>query len=187
MSSTIGVQNIAHTNGTVAATVASDGGVYVKDHVLQVKQGILTTSFSSSTSSTAFENSPLNVVITPKSTSSKILITGMINFSANQSQHIALKVVKNGADFLLNTESAGNRTKAHLIYFISPNTIYSLIPGNVNLLDSPNTTSALTYTLQVGTPYAAAYQVHLNRQGVDSDISHNGRTVSTLTAMEIGG
>ena len=27
MSSTIGVQNIAHTNGTVAATVASDGGV----------------------------------------------------------------------------------------------------------------------------------------------------------------
>ena len=30
MSSTIGVQNIAHTNGTNAMTVASDGGVYIK-------------------------------------------------------------------------------------------------------------------------------------------------------------
>ena len=37
MSSKIGVQNIAHTNGTNAMTIASDGGVYVKDHVLQVK------------------------------------------------------------------------------------------------------------------------------------------------------
>lgn len=159
------------------------------DSVLQVKQDILRDTWSSSTSSTAFEDTPLSVTITPQSTSSKILITGMINLSGGSADHVDFKVVRNGSDILLSTDSGiSNRTASHIHYFIGANDdVYQIQTAPLNLLDEPNSTSALTYTLQAGTPYLAAYQVFLNRVSTDTDSSFNAYTVSTLTAMEIKG
>ena len=169
------------TGGNVTITNQANAG-----KVLQVKQGILTTVFSGNTSSTAFEDTPLNVSITPTSTSSKILLTGMINFSGKTSQQIALKIVKNGSDFLLSTESMGNRIKCHFEWFFTGSNSYGLIPAHINLLDTPSSTSSLTYTVQVATIAAASHQAFLNRMGTDADTSAYVYTVSTLTAMEIG-
>ncbi len=83
MTSILKVDNLQDASGT--------GTPYIKDAVLQVKQGILTTIWASSASSTAFEDTPLSVTITPQSTSSKILITGMINFSVSQEVMLILK------------------------------------------------------------------------------------------------
>jgi len=163
------------------------GVINAKGMILQVKQGILTTTFSGNTSNTAFEDTPLNVSITPQSTNSKILLTGMINFSGGVSQQIFLKVVRNGTDFLLSTESMGNRTKFHFAWFFSGSSIQFLVPAHINLLDTPSTTSTLTYTVQVATPVSSVHQAFLNRMGTDSNASNYGYTVSTLTAMEIGG
>ena len=177
----------AITNAKIANDAGIAGSKLGTDAILQVKQGILTTIFEGNTTSTAFEDTPLTVEITPKSTSSKILITGMINFSGKTSQNIAIKVVRNGADFLLSTESMGNRTQCHFEWFFTGNNSYGLIPAHINLLDEPSTTSTLTYRVQVATILAASHQAFLNRMGTDSNTSAYVYTVSTLTAMEIGG
>ncbi|MAJ23793.1 MAG: hypothetical protein CMI75_08470 [Candidatus Pelagibacter sp.] len=167
--------------------VAGTASPIIPGAVLQVKQGILTTKWASSSSSTAFENTPLSVTITPQSTSSKILITGMINFSGESGNHVDFKVVRNGADILLSTETMGSRIKSHIHYYVaSANDIYQIQTAPLNLLDEPSSTSALTYTLQAGTPYSAGYQAILNQVATDTDAAYNAYTVSTITAMEIG-
>ena len=177
--STLKVDSLQDSSGT--------GTPYIKDAVLQVKQGILTTIWASSTSSTAFEDTPLSVTITPQSTSSKILITGMINFSGESGSHVDFKVVRNGADILLSTQSIGNRAKSHIHYYVgSSDDVYQIQTAPLNLLDEPSSTSALTYTLQAATPYAASHQALLNRVGSDHNAVYNAYTVSTITAMEIG-
>ena len=163
------------------------GVINAKGMVIQVKQDILTTVWSSNSSSTAFEDTPLSVTITPQSTSSKILITGMINCSSSATSHGDFKVVRNGADILLSTDST-QHTKSHIhVYSDGSPSIYQIQAYSLNLLDEPSSTSALTYTLQGGTPHSAGYVIHLNRQPEGSDAAWNGRTVSTITVMEIGG
>jgi hypothetical protein len=181
MTSILKVDNLQDSSGS--------GSPYIKDAVLQVKQGILTTKWTSSSSLTAFENTPLSVTITPQSTNSKILITGMINFNGTAGDHIDFKVVRNGTDFLLSTETMGNRTKSHIHYHVPTAQQYQIQTAPLNLLDEPSSTSALTYTLQAATPYSAAFQAVLNTvdPGADYDASYNAYTVSTITAMEIGG
>ena len=54
---------------------------------------------------------------------------------------------------------------------------------SLQVLDSPNTTSALTYNV-----YASAQSgqiVYVNRSGLDSDSAHYGRGWSTITVMEV--
>ena len=180
MTSILKVDNLQDASGT--------GTPYMKGAVLQVKQDILTTIWTSSSSSAAFENTPLSVTITPQSTSSKILITGMINFSGESGSHVDFKVVRNGADILLSTQSIGSRTKSHIHYYVgTSDDVYQIQTAPLNLLDEPSSTSALTYTLQGGTPYSAGYQAILNQVATDTDASYNAYTVSTITAMEIGG
>ena len=163
------------------------GIINAKGMVIQVKQDILTTEWTSASSSTLFENTPLSVTITPQSTNSKILITGMINCSASVGSHGDFKVVRNGADILLSTDST-NHTKSHIhvFYYDSPS-LYQIGGHSLNLLDEPSSTSALTYTLQGATPHSTGYVVYLNRQPDGTDAAWNARTVSTITAMEIGG
>jgi len=179
MTSILKVDNLQDASGT--------GTPYITGAVLQVKQGILTTKWASSASSTAFEDTPLAVTITPQSTSSKILITGMINFSGESGSHVDFKVVRNGADFLLSTDTIQNRTKSHIHYHVPADQVYQIQTAPLNLLDEPSSTSALTYTLQAGTPHFTGYQALLNQVATDADYAYNAYTVSTITAMEIGG
>ena len=166
---------------TTAANVKMPAG-----HVIQLQSDILTTNFVSSASSTAWEDTPLAVSITPKYSNSKILITGMINYSGASGDHIDLKIVRNGADILLSTESAGNRSKSHIHHYTGTNDdVYKINNGVIYLLDSPGTTNALTYLLRGRTPYNAGYQFLLNRVATDADNSYNAYTVCTLQCMEI--
>ncbi len=166
----------------------TDGVINAKGMVIQVKQSILRTTWASASSSTAFEDTPLSVSITPQSTNSKILITGMINNGGNAGSHYDYKVVRNGADILLSTETMGNKTKSHIHHYIETAVLsYNIFADSINLLDEPSSTSALTYTLQGGTPNSVSYITYLNRSGRTNDNAWNAYTVSTLTAMEIGG
>ena len=180
MTSILKVDTLQDASGT--------GSPYIKNAVLQVKQDILRTTWTQDAGTTAFEDTPLSVTITPQSTSSKILITGMINFSGESGGHVDFKVVRNGADILLSTETMGNRTKSHIHYYVgSADDVYQIQTAPLNLLDEPSSTSALTYTLQAGTPHNPPYQAILNQVATDTDFAYNAYTVSTITVMEIGG
>jgi len=157
--------------------------------VLQVKQGTLTTNFVSSGSSTAFADIGLQVAITPTSASNKILVTGLISFSPGSNDHGDIKVLRNGSDFMQSTESASTRTKSHLHTYgsASDSTRYQIQPGNINFLDSPNTTSEVIYKVQTGTPHDAAYIMQINRDFYNTNAAYSSEVISTITAMEIKG
>ena len=55
-----------------------------------------------------------------------------------------------------------------------------------NHLDSPNSTSAQTYTLQVTGNNASGY-IYINATNSDTDAFYRPRGVSTITVMEIAG
>jgi hypothetical protein len=57
--------------------------------------------------------------------------------------------------------------------------------GGQNHLDSPATTSSITYKIQVTT--AGAGTVYINRGTTSDTSSSRGRTASSITVMEIKG
>ena len=156
--------------------------------VLQTQVTTKTDSFSSSSSSTAYEDiTGLSVAITPSSTSNKILVVLSLGISTSN-VHATFKILRGSTDIFLPT-TVGSRISGHgHIYSASAfNDHYDIESKTIQLLDSPSTTSATTYKVQVATPNSASYIAHINRTANDSDNSYNARTVSSITAMEIKG
>jgi hypothetical protein len=58
---------------------------------------------------------------------------------------------------------------------------------NIKFLDSPATTSATTYKIQIRGDSTGNHQVSINRSQADSDNDYNTRTASSITVMEIAG
>ena len=181
MTSILKVDTLQDANGT--------GSPYIKDAVLQVKQGVLRTNWSGDDSQ-AWQDTPLSVTITPKSTSSNILITAMISYSLGDGSHGGFKVVRNDTDFLLTTETLGSRVAAHTHSQMASayDTDYQIQNAIINLLDSPSSTSALVYKLQARTASSNTYRIYLNHLGYRTeDQNYQAYCISTITAMEIGG
>ena len=154
--------------------------------VLQTQVTTKTDSFSSSSSSTAYEDiTGLSVSITPSSTSNKILVVLSLGISTSN-VHATFKILRGSTDIFLPT-TVGSRISGHgHIYSASAfNDHYDIESKTIQLLDSPSTTSATTYKVQVATPNSASYIAHINRTANDSDNNYNARTVSSITAMEI--
>jgi hypothetical protein len=145
--------------------------------VLQVQSANLTTVATIATST--LTDTGLTVSITPKYTSSKILIivsayTGFTN-GANESYRFNL--VRNSTNI---AQSTGGSLNATMAFYPASNSAGS--PLAVNFLDSPNTTSATTYKIQfardgaTGTVAIGAYAANTAN-----------RSISTITAIEVAG
>jgi hypothetical protein len=159
------------TNGSGTLSWATAGGGGGK--VLQVIQAQKIDTFS--TASTSYTDiTGLSVTITPSSTSNKILVLVSVSVGPEGSNFAPMQIVRD----------------ATVIAYPSPTSTYdgsmNSFPANsscistyaLNWLDSPSTTSATTYKLQMYTTGSTAY---VNRRaGLD-----NTRTVSSLTVMEI--
>jgi hypothetical protein len=104
--------------------------------ILQVVQTSVSTNFS--TSSTTFVNSNLTASITPLSTSSKILVCAGFSFYYNTSGGATWQITRNG--------SAIFTQNVYTLYNGSNNSVGYHSPM---YLDSPATTSAVTYTMQI--------------------------------------
>jgi hypothetical protein len=160
-----GSAGVTFPNSTIQASAGS---------VLQVLQAQKIDVFSTS-STTYTDITGLSISITPKFSTSKILILVSVSVGPDGSNFAPMQIVRNST----------------AIAFPSPTTSYdgsmNSFPSNslcistyaLNWLDSPATTSATTYKLQMYTTGATAY---VNRRASATD---NTRTVSTLTVMEI--
>ena len=134
--------------------------------VLQVVIGTTSTAVTNNT--TTYADTGLTAAITPSSTSSRILVigsqTGCVKTSGNTNNNLNLKLVRNGTDTglqiaaLLYTDSAvQNRGATPIVW-----------------LDSPSTTSAVTYKTQ--------FANGVNASGV---LVNEGPSVSTLVLIEV--
>ena len=178
--STLELKELSHPSGEVIKIAAgktldlNSQGTLVLPTVPHAKmpsgsvlQVLETVSFSSfTTTSTSPVDAGYSVTITPSSTSSKILLICMCNANINGSAGSGLEVV-----FHRNTTVIGDRNITY-----SGSAIGSThIPNYLQHLDSPNTTSAVTYRL-----YAKSHGGHSERIAADWGGVR-------ITAMEIQG
>jgi len=180
-------------NGTSSAITFPDGTIQntaaVSGVVLQVVSATKTDA-GTSTATSYTDITGLTLSITPKSSSSKILLIASVVGSVENTnaRGIAFKFAGgNTANYIGAT--AGSRTSAAVgMKMESTNFNYYFVPFPFNMLylDSPATTSAITYSVQAKATGGAA-TIYFNQAGQDSDNSTHIRTASTITAMEIAG
>ena len=135
----------------------------------------------------------LNVSITPKFASSKILITASVNFATSYWQGFGQlwRGIGGATRALLPSavgEVDGNRVRytfTQLQYNASGVTYYNMYNGTVNHLDTPNTTAQVSYSIAMRS-YDSSHEVYVNRNHVDQDnTAYYGRGISSITVMEI--
>jgi hypothetical protein len=152
--------------------------------VLQAVSTVKTDTFSTSSQSyTAVTG--LSVAITPSSTSSKILI--MVQICLGTNSYTAFYSLRRGSTDILLSDSASNRARTTAV--INPrdtdtDRMNQAIP--TTFLDSPNTTSEITYQAYIRNRTSSL--AYVNRSHNDNDAStFDPRTTSTITVMEIAG
>jgi len=173
---------VLQTNGSGVlsfANVSASAG-----QVIQVVSTTKTDTFS--TTGLGFTDvTGLSVSITPSSASNKILVFYSTTVSATAHQYSAhLRLVRGSTEIYIG-DADGNRTRASSGYW-SPSDGHHLSDSNGNFLDSPSTTSATTYKLQLQSGYSGQ-TVYINRNYTDSNGTEHSRTASTITVMEVKG
>jgi hypothetical protein len=150
--------------------------------ILQVVSTTKTDTFT--TTSTSYTDvTGLTVNITPTSSSSKILITANISSSQRSGAYSAwYRVSRNGTGLSNVGDAAGSRQRGSTGGF-SDYYGYAIWPYNLTYLDSPASTSTLTYTIQALDPYATG--IYVNMGYVDQNVTFYGRTTSTITVFEV--
>jgi len=169
---------------TTTGTVAMPAGA-----VLQVVQTNFTASTTSISGTSFTEITGLNVSITPKFSSSKILWQCSIAQGENEDTFPAYKLFRDST--ALNVPSAvspgGAATFAGVHTGNDSRDQYLLHQVNYQFLDSPNTTSQITYKVQVR-PFSVSsgHTVYINRSQTIGD-GNQFTSTSTVTVMEIAG
>ena len=149
--------------------------------ILQVIQ--TTKTDTASTGSSSFADI-LTVSITPTAATSKFLLTGDLKIGySSYTAAIMWKFVRDSTDLFIG-DADGNRTRCTwgLEDGHNNSTIFQLDTTHGTFLDSPNTTSAITYKVQWAAIQATGY---LNRTGNDGNSSGYPRTASSLTVFEV--
>jgi hypothetical protein len=158
-------------------------GIYAPGSLFQVVQGV--KSDVTNTNSTSFVDTGLEVTITPRTTTSKILVSYAANIGTNAHAFLRLVRVHQGSTTAIAIgDSASNRVQCTHYVRGYQNQAQELESYCMEFLDSPSTTSAVTYKLQYSVS-SASYNVFINKSYTDSDDVSYGRGVSTITAKEI--
>ena len=135
-----------------------------------------------------------NLSITPSATTSKILISFQQFGETSTSSHVYSLVLKRaisgGATSYIrgDKQSGVNRIEVMTMlgsaYHGDDNDTTPEVAHCSNYVDSPNTTSAITYTLQIQNHESTGYYYY-NRTLRDDSANHSERGLSWLTAIEV--
>ena len=163
MASELHVDAIKHSGGTSALTIDSSGNVSIPGSVVQMQSTTIDTSISST--STTLVASGLIVAITPKFSTSKILVNltgGNLNWSGGEnSQHV----------HIYRQLTGGSYSDIGKVGEIHQDSSYGLQHSS-ELIDSPNTTSSINYQ-----PYY--------KTGTQTTFFNHSSTNLTLRVMEV--
>lgn len=165
--STLRVNNMTNIGGT--------GPTYAPGHIVQVvsttKNDMFTTTSTSLTDVTG-----LSVSITPKSSNSKIFVTVDTGISSTGISTEVYQIVRNGVN--IGQGSGGSENWTYVTNYSAIGTQNAIMPLSMSFMDSPATTSTLTYKLQVRLNTGT---LAINRRALATDYA----TISTITVMEV--
>lgn len=150
----------------------------------QIISTTVSTSGFTSTSSSFVDVTGLSVTITPTSSSSRIFVIYTVFGSCNN--HSAIRLVRDSTPINVGV-AAGNRVASSGASFGLGSgggaTGDDAVTISGNFLDSPSTTSAVTYKIQAAAYIATIW--YLNTSIDDGDNTYTYRGASTITVMEI--
>jgi hypothetical protein len=166
-------------SGLVSLEAASGGA----GKILQVVSTAKTDTFTM-TSSTFADVTGLSASITPSSTSNKVLVMVHMTITGNTATDntAMIRLLRDSTDILLG-DTASSRTR--VTQQVDPTDGNATSSAAIVYLDSPSSTSALTYKIQVAASNSG--DVYVNRSGTDTDASSVGRGTCTITVMEVDG
>ena len=165
--------------------------------IIQVKHTTKTDPWEHPTPNATYAKvTGLDVSITPTRSDSKILIMASVNFSTAywQGYGALYKKVGAGSDAVVEGAIGGANgaqprySFTGLQYSGVSGQAYNQYHGSINYLDSPSTTSTVTYSIYMRS-YNNGYGIYCNRNADDSRTSSDyyGRGASFITAMEVSG
>tara|TARA_Y100000114_G_scaffold92838_1_gene86298 strand:+ start:19 stop:549 length:531 start_codon:yes stop_codon:yes gene_type:complete len=174
MSSQLRVDKILPVDG---APTSGGGGI------VQVKSTTKTDTFD--TTSTSFTDiTGLSVSITPKFSTSKILVTYHVNANMEDSTYVgALRLMRDSTPIFVG-DASGSRTQASSYVKNLSGSSTETHDYSGQHLDSPSTTSSVTYKMQ-GVTLDSGRQLNVNKSYSDSNAASQARTASSITVMEI--
>jgi hypothetical protein len=194
--STLAVNTItAETGNTVSLASgktldASQGFTAPAGHVIQTLTDIsvITESTTTKASDNSFANTSLSITITPTSTSSKIIVNAVASTGCTHSGDgsVILRMIRDSTPIGIGNAS-GNKIRAGSGRGTNNQDGNTMLNIPLQVTDTPNTTSAVTYTLQYAVRGTGAQTAYLNRSGGDADSVEYQRTSSSLVVQEIAG
>ena len=162
-------------NATCSGTATGFGGGKILQVISDTKTD--TQSFQSQSFSTI---SGLSVSITPSSASNKVLVHYSVSVSCN---NYGMFNLRRAGTEILRGDADGNRTRCTFESGVMNQYEMQICSGT--FLDSPSSTSALTYDIQCATPDSSSSELFINRYKTDNNSSYVGRATSTITVMEV--
>ena len=165
--------------------IQTTGGSPNRGHIIQVVSTTYTESAAFSISGMTWtEVTGLTTTITPSSSNSKILVSvtigGMESSGLNQRMGMCLR--RNSTNIAKNTDSGGNYTKGSWAGSGSNSNDIKNQPFFTHL-DSPSTTSSVTYRAMITTE--GSYTLYINRSSSNANSSSVFKTASSMTLYEV--
>lgn len=150
--------------------------------VIQVVQVVKTDAFSTSTVAPNWTDiTGLSLNITPSSSSSRILVLATCSLGNNTNVFTYLRLMRDNTPLFLGNAASGRVQPSAMFYMTNDGTIGT---ATINFVDTPATTSQLTYKLQLAS--GSSGPVFLNISSRDGAFtSYDTRQASSLIAMEI--
>jgi hypothetical protein len=161
--------------------------------IIQVKS--VTKSDTQSIAGTTFTDI-MSVSITPTSTSSQILVMCDLNItcalsdnSQTGARYSGVKLYRNSTQIAVNSDASGNQAA---VWFSvqsteTTNSGFQQNAASGSYMDSPATTSAITYKIQAANTYSSNHYTYINRPsyGISDNYGYVHLGTSNLTVMEI--
>ena len=173
--------------------------IYTGGGIVQIKQFVYKTATHISVSGGTMYDSGVQCTITPHSSSNQIFVIVDMSLGLTNGYGGRLVLRRDSTDLInFRGTPTGNRpivTKSFTDHKSVSNESYSYYNVPIHALDQPNTTSAVTYKVRIGS-YGSA-SVFINRSSAFQDgggggsdglsngtDAYDGITVSTMTLME---
>ena len=153
--------------------------------IIQVKSVTKTDTFAEDVSAGSISADAMSLTITPTRSDSKILL--LCNMSIGSEGTRVGFVIYKGGSALSGAIGDASSSRGRITSSGSVAGDGYLTQQSTNFLDSPGTTSAVTYSIRIANGDNSTQYVYLNRTYTDTDTARYPRTVSTITAMEVSG
>jgi hypothetical protein len=176
-------------NSTVS--MLPNNTLYAPGSVIQTQQTVFRSTFSTAIGAGWAAVTGLDCTITPTRATSKILVRVAVIYGMQYYQ-LKLRLLRNGSVVTgaLGTQ-AGVRPQSWMTAIeldngaSSSQPIYSLFSMSGLYFDSPESTSALTYRIEIG-GYTTSFPVYINRNHIYSNVAQYDATpISTMTLWEV--